>query len=678
MDPVLMVPIKVLPEELLVEIFSWLSHDELIEISIASSRWKRIASDPKLWQRLYIKKYGRNLNLPSLSDDVNNSKPKRKINWKAEFITQHRWMNGEFTLYSIDDSNDYKNTAIQPKKLDPTTISEDVIFSNPVVTFYEEILFSSSDSNTLYSPSKTNNPTIFIRNLNNGKRLGQLEVQFTKRPVPFISCLRVDDFNVRNNELRLACGFSDGSLSIWTVSTASNEARIYADNILNIETASYENHAPITAISVLNDIVVTISVNFMIRIIILLPPSESSSRWTYRVLERLNCVICLQPVDIYTRRLSDDTYATYICYSTKPYAGDWEVACQEIKFTKTRVTHSRHYQVAESTYDNEFRSRTSKPATCIKFRPPYLLAGTISNNIIVYTLVKDEHVADFVPEWEFENIERSRMELRYAATLYGHTSAITALSLNERGKLVTAASDGIKVWDLPTLIPVQSPSDLPSLSNIPDDDESISRKRKRSESEWDEQDDKNDYNPIAVKKSLVGPASRDQEESITIIDPLWAQEFITASNSRTVVANAHITTSMTNVRCIEFNETKIVSVHGGSEVMLREVSTQSDIEVCIENQSGRTLQFINHEDGKHATLYPGGVVHFESWIPWKSSGKTMELQHYFVWHIYDWDWKIYSTTSGRVHLMYEVDDEPSGIRQVRIIMNDSGPIMLTA
>ncbi|KAH6561147.1 hypothetical protein BASA60_011575 [Batrachochytrium salamandrivorans] len=108
--------------------------------------------------------------------------------------------------------------------------------------------------------------------------------------------------------------------------------------------------------------------------------------------------------------------------------------------------------------------------SAISLAPPFVVCAHMDNSVQIYTF--DYLYAKKLCECPTPETSLQQPKLVHVKTLYGHTSHVTAISL-VKGRLITCASDGIKVWEIPDLhrqsMVFTSPnsSSLPQTPNVP-------------------------------------------------------------------------------------------------------------------------------------------------------------------------------------------------------------------
>ncbi|KAJ1550590.1 hypothetical protein HK096_006087, partial [Nowakowskiella sp. JEL0078] len=454
--------------------------------------------------------------------------------------------------------------------------------SNPTIAFVDDILFSASSSN-LNDQKNSTNDGIRVWRVSDGKILLILPCivepsNSESTSSVIVTSLKVNQIGEGQNTL--CAGFSNGLLKTWKFSQGNHKSTPSFKEIIFHSTNEF-HQSPITSITMIEDIIMTISFDCNLRIY-LISKIGDSGEWSCKLIHQLKSVLSCQPADLHLRKSNIvGDYIAYVCYSSKQYGGGWEVATQEIRFNTQRILESTHHQLSTMKYckpkshstpvdafdlgalydsdsDNESYdqiTQSAAPATCIRIRPPYMLTGTASNTVDVYVLI-DPPLAPAAEESSISLRTKKKM-LHYATTLYGHAAAVTALSLNEQGRLVSGAADGIKIWDLATIVPI----DNFGIREDKERDTSIGYSSKRK-GVFDDICEKN----IEKKKSRIFESRQveSEENHVTIMDNQWRDDF----SAQTIQLNELKTDqisgfSSADVRSIEFNERRIVSVHGG-------------------------------------------------------------------------------------------------------------------
>ncbi|RAL10774.1 WD domain protein [Aspergillus homomorphus CBS 101889] len=446
--------ISTLSDETLLHILSFLPISSLIVCQRLSYRFNALAQDSELWKRHYYYRWVRQPRRyansrqtvlpvveysPKVSSWLNHSHLANagiRMDWKGQYRLRHNWSRGVCRVTEVELSQPYLRPAL--------------------IAFCAGVIFTVDHDSQLRARS-TQSPAFCLA-----------EISLTcPRAHPAALPTAVTAMNgSRPNLIEIAVGFEDGHFGIYNMDTTSSPLRICFNS------AGSTNGA-ITAMSSLYPYLLLVSHHKVLSLFRLgtdfsvpvhLLPREPT------LLSSLEADSIMEPMSLSVRSAGSDVI-TSIVYSFYHAGCGWSLGIQESLFScstglqkETRLTTTVDSQYGictplahscsgtdqscswvETNRKNTSRLRPAEPSihhqeapTSVSYSHPYLLSSHTDNTLTVYLVMSTS----------------AGLCIKGAQRLWGHTSSVSAVQVNERGKAISVSSQGdeIRVWELEGLV----------------------------------------------------------------------------------------------------------------------------------------------------------------------------------------------------------------------------------
>lgn len=271
----------------------------------------------------------------------------------------------------------------------------------------------------------------------------------TKTP----TALAIDTSSTGSGIVRLATGFSDGTLSIYHFVIAQQS---FLHRYANIPSS----HSAVEAIAYSSPYLLTMAGTKLLSLYHLDLKSQSEESGdgqpVPRLLSSLKSNTAWPPFSLAIRSSSTNIFAS-ITYAMPTFLAGWSVGLQELRLTpdgsilESRLTSAvsqgftllsdSHLQSPTLTRNLPLRSQpiwesdnfSTKP-TSLSYTHPYILAAHPDNTLSFYVVTSDSN----------------RLSIGPGYRLWGHTSSVSGAYVGDRGKAVSVSRHGndLRVWEL--------------------------------------------------------------------------------------------------------------------------------------------------------------------------------------------------------------------------------------
>ncbi|CDS10482.1 hypothetical protein LRAMOSA03158 [Lichtheimia ramosa] len=403
---------NLLSDELILHIFSFLSANDLTRCAAVNSSWFRLANDELLWKPLFLRRFQNGGGYTSTQQDRRS-----ESRWKTLYRTNHNWRSGNCRITQLDlhDSKQYQQQR-----------------QRPLVQFSRDILCLASISDPrieVWRIATNDNPQPVL--------LGQLASHDDSSTLSHITCLKLQAMN--HSQYRLVAGYDDGGFSLWTMEIEDNPTSFVARQLTRY-TPSYRLgcHQAIEAIGLSYPVVLICTKGMKLSAFIIDNEQTAASP---RLIYELQSPIRWNPIVVELDQCDNhrDRWRGMACFGMPVGLNAFSVGIQEVVFSSRGIISSRHCTALNEDdffFTNHARRPSQdalEPITALAYSQPYLMTAHGNNTI------KQYHVY----------LSSDKLELRFAKTLYGHTSRVCALALDASvSRLVSGDRYGLKVWDL--------------------------------------------------------------------------------------------------------------------------------------------------------------------------------------------------------------------------------------
>jgi hypothetical protein len=402
-----------LPREILLRTLTYLPIQQLTILELVSRDLRRLALDSHLWRIKYYEDFveSRAKRIPSAARPSPTKLAKwlehgealrdgEKMDWKKRYRLRRNWTRGDARLHEVELA----------KPSAPAVLAR--VRRGLVVTADAE------HGLRLWSQARSG-------------KTPDAQIDLVDEPIS----LAVD-------EDRIAVGFSD-HVGIFEVGSDRNIRHLF----------NLEEPSTVTSVAFAKPYLVTMTKHRKIELYQVNDEAGSTTS-----LAVLHADATLQPAALSLRSTTRSVVAT-IAYAFSRLGEGWCLGLQEIKLSKQDgVVESRLASNIDTPLDSLYRgpkqweitSRSAfstpltmpfslnpevkHPPTSLSYSHPFLLASLADNTIMSYIVQSDDESLD----------------LSSGKRLFGHTSAITAAEVSNRGKAVSvsARGDEIRVWEL--------------------------------------------------------------------------------------------------------------------------------------------------------------------------------------------------------------------------------------
>lgn len=423
-------------DELVLRILSYLSPDELGSAARLSRRLLRLANDNESWKERYYARWVRPrvLQIPSATSRSTRDIPRYSAksanwldhrhlifpsnitDWKWQYRIKNNWNRGTCKVQTIE--------VAQP----PT--------APVIITIHEGYIFEAAS-------------TGLRAWMNTGTGVFLTSEPFPiqeKSPIP--TSMTVD---ASCEVFRLGVGFSDSTFRCYEFSKSAGFMQYGA-------TQHFLDHMePVSALKMLFPFVFAHigSSNFLLK---RLEPARSSKPEVWKELvwlqtgRRHDC-----PPSLSLRRIGKEVAAS-VAYTAELVGGtDWCLGIQEVRVPDSAaaslekspvmaedagsaarlpsdVSHLHTHTFEAWTPAFPMHPAVDSRPKALSYSHPYLLAALPDNTLMVYLVTSTSN----------------KLSLSDGSRLWGHTSGVSGVAMNTRGKAVTTSTKGgeIRVWDL--------------------------------------------------------------------------------------------------------------------------------------------------------------------------------------------------------------------------------------
>ena len=365
---------------------------------------RALVTDRQIWRAKYYETFTRR-RIPAATGAGDGS-----IDWKSRYKTRRNWANGRAHLHELE-------LECPPV---PTVIAK----------VHDGMIFTCDASGLrAWSSSK------------HGGRTLQAQLQLDNAQAICIAAETVDD------HINVLLGFRDGSFTIY---------RYTRDYLWDCESSQTTVDGPLVAASLAYPFATTVSQTKFLNIYRL----SSADRYnettapTYGTIARLQSDASFSPISVSVRHTPNGIIAA-VAYAFKQLHSGWCIGLQEVRLSSNgQLLDSRmasslepgtNYEAVQSKEWNLSTRFTSSnplplhpqlmsPPTSISYEHPYLIC-TLADNTMMSFLVASNDL---------------RLDISSGRRLWGHTSAISGATVNNRGKAVSISSRGdeTRVWEL--------------------------------------------------------------------------------------------------------------------------------------------------------------------------------------------------------------------------------------
>ncbi|KAJ8331523.1 F-box protein of unknown function [Batrachochytrium dendrobatidis] len=483
--------LKLLSNELVVHIFLCLEVEDIIRLSQVATHWRCMAYDRIIWRTLFITRFLR----PSISSQTHSNHLVRYEQtkdiplptgsgyyWFRLYRINHNWVTGSYSSKRID--------------VGTSSLMHSLPLTRALVAMGENWLFYPD-----WHEHLTHTGRICCLNLSTFQNGPWFELNSVLPTcTASISILKI----VKPSPVQsgLFVGLTDGSwllLDIDGFGTLSVLSKYTATCSLKVQDCS----ASIVTVSVLDKVVCTCSENSKIGLFSL------NSGLMARHIASLTGIRGPCPIDLHLSLSNSDgsfttprTFLLSIASGSSIFGGGWEPYIQQVFFTETAIVSSCQLLPSYATIDS-YKSNSSRsdghcihhallsdaakssllglywnpftmamepvvhsyaPICLISLFPPFVVCAHMDNSIQIYTLTSSEQATTCIRCTS--KSDKKQFILRHSKTLFGHTSRVTAMVL-VRGRLITCAMDGIKIWEFPDVNMHRLVYALPFSNSIP-------------------------------------------------------------------------------------------------------------------------------------------------------------------------------------------------------------------
>ncbi|KAI9442517.1 hypothetical protein H4582DRAFT_1289763 [Lactarius indigo] len=329
-------------DELILHIFTFLSHTDLCTLQATNRDCARLSLDNQLWKNLYLREFGR-LRLRGFRGfagrrDERETKnlPGRAVtqiqDWKRMFRISTNWRNGRCHTSTLDEMPTLSLTR-SPREIDTLRLEQDP--PTPQITL--------TGKYTIISPSEpAHRPSIVVLSPSIPRFVIHVAPIRAQEPVR-ITALAVDQSS-RTSTSIAAC-LSNGDIYVYEVRCSSRKHH-YAPPFKTPRTA------PITQVAYSHPVLVTLSESFSLSVYDL-------SHEAMQVLHVLTSFTSFPPSSLVLTIPEPQTYKLLLTYASPVYPAHWSVGVTEVILSSATL----HASAASLT----------SPA-----RPPPLLLSTRS------------------------------------------------------------------------------------------------------------------------------------------------------------------------------------------------------------------------------------------------------------------------------------------------------------
>jgi hypothetical protein len=452
-------------DELALRILSYLSPDELSLTARLSRKWLRLANDNESWKERYYARWVRPrvLQIPSTTPRSARDIPRYSAksanwldhrhlvfpsiitDWKWQYRIKNNWHRGTCNVQTLEVS--------QP----PTAAA--------LIRIHDGYVFEASSSGLrAWAHGKENTTT--------GVTLASEPFIFHSNHGSIPTAMTIDS---SCEPLRLGIGFSDSSFLCYEFSGATGLVQhgVIQHFLDYMEPVSgLKMHFPFVFAHVGRT-------NFLLKRLGSKGPNEKDIWKEVAWLQTGRRHEC--PPSLAIRRIGKEIAAS-VAYSSELVGGtNWCLGVQEVRvladtdaarlpdldyapISQSNALHHHHRTLEAWTSAFPMHPAVDSRPKALSYSHPYLLAALPDNTLMVYLVTSTSN----------------KLGLSEGSRLWGHTSGVSGVALNARGKAVTTSAKGgeIRVWDLEglaqgithgktsiPLIPTTQPSTNPSPAN---------------------------------------------------------------------------------------------------------------------------------------------------------------------------------------------------------------------
>ncbi|RDW69175.1 WD domain protein [Aspergillus mulundensis] len=256
-------------------------------------------------------------------------------------------------------------------------------------------------------------------------------------------------YGPEKNCIEVVVGFDDGVLSVYKLNTINSRLIIRSPRNTSAQCA-------ITAMAASYPYLMVVS-KHMVLSLYKLPYGAGDHGWgdETHLIASLKADSILAPMSLSVRLTGSGIIAS-IVYSFFHIGCGWSLGIQELHFDNNgQQTESRLTTTVDTQYgvglDRLPQSTSGQipvsimptilhrdPPTSVSYSHPYLLTSHADNTLTVFLVVSTA----------------SRLFVKGARRLWGHTSSVSAAQVSDRGKAVSVSSHGdeVRIWELEPLV----------------------------------------------------------------------------------------------------------------------------------------------------------------------------------------------------------------------------------
>lgn len=277
---------------------------------------------------------------------------------------------------------------------------------------------------------------------NDGARAlrSQIDIESSAQTV----CMAVADVQ---GGVGVVLGFDDGSFSLYLLRAAQD---------FSLECSHLSSDGPLVAVALMESHIMTISKTKFLSIYHLQSKQQVSGlERTLTSISRLQADASFSPVSVALRKTPGGGIVGSVAYAFKPLQSEWCLGLQEVCLSHNgQIMNSRLASTIDTRIDSppkvgrnwEVTSRSTSTLplalhpqlmsapTSLSYEHPFVVCSLSDNTLMSYLVTSSS----------------DSLEIRSGRRLWGHTSAVSGVQVNGRGKAVSISSKGeeIRAWEL--------------------------------------------------------------------------------------------------------------------------------------------------------------------------------------------------------------------------------------
>ncbi|KAI9304482.1 hypothetical protein BJ944DRAFT_84924 [Cunninghamella echinulata] len=440
---------KLFSDEIILNIFSYLTATDLINCEKVNKTWYRLANDTfALWRPLYEEKFDKPLNHFKAKWASSSQVQIANHKWKDLYRINHNWLSGHCTStqlninINLNISNAYNNNTQR------------------FIQYTHDVLcFINQDSTKIEIWQLQNTQPTHIYTI--------MDEQLFQPQQHTITCLKLkksinNNNKKKKNSFTLIVGTSHAQYMIWELIINKNECKpllLYQKNY-NYHHSCQEKDAVI-AMDICDNIITfcTESMKLEYYDVSYQPP---------RLIYHLQSNVHWSPIILQLNRKKSTTSSSSHQWCALLFFGMHiglnasSIGVQEMILSKNTLISSRHCSILcqdQLFFTNRTTTATSSrvdpPMTSMIYSEPFLMTSHSNNTIKQYRFYHHDTTSPSLPSIKKSNITINAADdfrLSYVQTLFGHTSQVNYLAMDaSQGRLVSGDRYGLKMWDLLSL-----------------------------------------------------------------------------------------------------------------------------------------------------------------------------------------------------------------------------------